>query len=209
MSIGGKSQIAENKTSSNSINKVNYSNTTTTNPYITSKTTNEGTTTEFSQGSGADTFNKFYNQYIGNVLNDLMNPNVDSARNQALVNSYANNLNKLSNINTENTINNLANRGLIRSSVANDMYKKQAETNADNIADYQASLMADNQNNATNLFNTLMNAYLQGWNIVSGNQALSLDTSRGNATTTQQSSGKSTEQKHQTGAYWGQAQNGW
>lgn len=209
MSIGGKSQLEKSKSSSSSINKVKYGNTTTENPYITSTTTNKGTKTQFAQGSGADTFNQFYNQYIGNVLNDLVNPNVNSARNQALINSYANNLNKLTTNNTEGIINNLGNRGLIRSSVANDMYKNLSKANADNLADFSASVSADNQNNATNLFNTLMNAYLQGWNIVSGNQAQSLDTSQGNATRTGSQSGKTTTQKHQTGAYWGQAQQGW
>lgn len=208
MSFGGQSSIDKSKSASSSTNKVKYSNTTTSNPYITSTTTNKGTKTQFAKGSGADTFNQFYNQYIGNVLNDLVNPNVNSARNQALINSYANNLNKLTTNNTEGIINNLGNRGLIRSSVANDMYKNLSKANADNLADFSASVTADNQNNATNLFNTLMNAYLQGWNIVSGNQAQSLDTSQGNATRTGYNTGKSTSQHHETSAYWGIPKNG-
>lgn len=207
MSFGGQSSIDKSKTKTSGLSKNKYSKTSTTNPYITSTTTNKGTNTSFAEGSGADTFNKFYNQYIGDVLNDMINPSVNNARNQALINSYSNNLNKLTDINTEKTINNLANRGLIRSSVANDLYKKQAETNANNLADYNASLIADSQNNATNLFNNLMNAYLQGWNIVSGNQAQSLDTSQGNATSTNQQTSKYTGQHHETSAYWGTPKN--
>lgn len=182
--MGGGGSASLSKTNTNSTTKRKYSNTSTTNPYVTSRTTNKGTVTNFAQGSGADTFNQFYNSYIGNVLNDLVNPSIDSTRNQALVNSYANNLNKLSNYNLENTINNLSNRGLIRSSVANDMYNKMNKENANNIADYQASIIGNNQNDATNLFNTLMNAYLQNWNIINGNQAQSLQTSTGNSTQT-------------------------
>lgn len=182
----GTASVSQSNTSSST--KRTYGNTSTTNPYVTSKTTNKGTTTNFAEGSGADTFNKFYNENISNVLNSLLNPSISDSRNQALVNSYANNLNKITADNTEGVVNNLANRGLIRSSVANDMYKNIAKQNTDNLADYQASLMADSQNNSTNLFNTLMNAYLQGWNIVKGNQAQSLDTSSGNATTTGKSS---------------------
>lgn len=209
MSFGGKSQLEKSKTSLNSTNKTKYGNTSTTNPYVTSKTTNKGTETSFAQGSGADTFNQFYNNYIGTLLKDLVNPNTNNVRNQALTNAYANNINKMSANNLESTINNLGNRGLIRSSVANDMYNKLNKENANNIADYNASVIADSQNNTNNLFNSLMNAYLQGWNIVSGNQAQSLDTSQGNATHTGTQTGKTTTQKHQTGAYWGVPQNGW
>lgn len=208
MSFGGQSSIDKNKSKTSSISKTKYGNTSTTNPYITSKTTNKGTETSFAQGSGADTFNQFYNNYIGTLLNDLVNPNANNVRNQAMSNAYANNLNKMSANNLESTINNLGNRGLIRSSVANDMYNKLNKENANNIADYNASIMADNQNNSSNLFNTLMNAYLQGWNIVSGNQAQSLDTSRGNATHTGQQVNKETKQHHETSAYWGAPKNG-
>lgn len=202
---GGKSSttgsISNSKT--NTSMKKTYGNTSTSNPYVTSNTTNKGTVTDFTKGSGADTFNQFYNNYIGNVLNDLVNPSIDSTRNQALVNSYANNLNKLSNYNLENTINNLSNRGLIRSSVANDMYNKMNKENADNIADYQASVIGNNQNDATNLFNTLMNAYLQNWNIISGNQAQSLQTSAGNATQTGSSSTTNKSISHTGSGGWG------
>ena len=182
-SASQEASVNKSTTKQSSTTNRKLGNTSTTNPYITSTTTNKGTNSQFAQGSGADTFNQFYNNYIGTLLNDLVNPNANNVRNQAMSNAYANNLNKMSANNLESTINNLGNRGLIRSSVANDMYNKLQKTNADNIADYNASIMADNQNNSSNLFNTLMNAYLQGWNIVSGNQAQSLDTSNANATT--------------------------
>lgn len=182
---------SSSKSKSNTTSKSTYGNTTTSNPYITSTTNNGGTTSKFTQGSGAETFNNFYNSKIGQILNNLLNPSTETAQNQALSNAYIKNLNEQTIKNTENMVNNLSNRGLIRSSVANDMYNNLAKTNANNLADYNASLIANNQDNSTNLFNTLMNAYLQGWNVVNGNQAQSLQTSSGNATNTGTSKGTS------------------
>lgn len=51
----------------------------------------------------------------------------------------------------------------------------------ESISNYSADLLMNSQSNAGNMINLLMNAYLQGHNAVNGNQALSLQTSSGNA----------------------------
>ena len=83
-----------------------------------------------------------------------------------------------------NIINPLTQRNMIRSSAAANMYSNLAEAMNDSISDYSAELLANSQRNTGDMINLLMNAYLQGHNAVNGNQALSLQTSAGNATTT-------------------------
>ena len=51
----------------------------------------------------------------------------------------------------------------------------------DAISDYATSLLTSSQNDTANMINTLMNLAFQGYNVVSGNQAQSLNTSSGNA----------------------------
>ena len=67
---------------------------------------------------------------------------------------------------------------------ATNMYNNLAKSINDSISDYSAELLANSQKNTGDMINLLMNAYLQGHNAVNGNQALSLQTSSGNATTT-------------------------
>ena len=79
---------------------------------------------------------------------------------------------------------------MIRSSQATNMYNNLAEAMNDSISDYSAQLLANSQKNTGDMINLLMNAYLQGHNAVNGNQALSLQTSSGNATTTGEGTSK-------------------
>ena len=51
------------KKSKKTTSKTVYGNTTTTNPFVTSQTTNKGTTSTFNPGTAFDTVNKF-NAYV-------------------------------------------------------------------------------------------------------------------------------------------------
>lgn len=87
-----------------------------------------------------------------------------------------------------NILNPLAQNNMIRSSQATNMYNNLSNQ----AADYANSLIANSQQDTGNIINNLMNYALQGWNVLNGNQALSLNTSQGNATTNQNKTGSST-----------------
>ena len=168
---------------SNSRRTNTYGSTTTKNPYLISHTDNSGTTTEFQPGSGLEQVNNFVNDNLTNLLNEYINPSYDSKTNQAKMDIYQKNLNKLTNQTLENNIiNPLAKRNMIRSSQATQLYNNLANQVADKTSDFSAELLANSQNDTANIINNLMNYYLQGFNAVNGNQALSLNTSQGNAT---------------------------
>lgn len=171
-----------------------YGNTTTSNPYVTSNTNNKGTTTKFKNGTAFDTIYQNVNQNIGNLLNEYLNPTLNSTTNQAKLKSFENTLNNQMYSNMENNIvNPLTQRNMIRSSQATDLYNNASKNMASEIANYTNNLLANSQSETANLINNLLNAYMQGYNIVSNNQAQSLDTSQGNATTTQNTKNSTTE----------------
>ena len=169
---------------SNSSSKTTYSKTTTKNPFVTSVTDNNGTTTKLNNNTAYKSIYDYTNKNMDALLNEYRNPSLNSATNKALLNAYTTNLNKQSKQALENNIiNPLANRNMVRSSQATNMYNSLAEAMNDSISNYTADLLANSQANTGNMINLLMNAYLQGHNAVNGNQALSLQTSSGNATT--------------------------
>lgn len=160
-----------------------YGKTTTSNPYATATTTNKGTTTKLNEGTALNSVYNFVNNSMDNLLNEFLNPTLDSTTNKAKINEYTKNLNKETNkILENNIINPLSNRNMVRSSQATDMYNYLTKTNADSVASYLNELLADSQANTANVINTLLNAYLQGYNVASGTQSQSLMTSQGNAT---------------------------
>ena len=170
-----------------------YGNTTTKNPYVQSHTDNNGTTTSFIPGTALDTIYKFVNKNVGNLLDEYLNPNINSVTNQAKLNSFTNTLNSSTYDNLENgIINPLSNRRMVRSSQATDMYKNLENQNVNSISNYLNNLIAESQNNTASMLNTLLSAYLGGEGITKDNQKQSLSTSSGNATHTQSS--KSTSQ---------------
>lgn len=182
------------KSKSSSSSSTTYKKTTTTNPYVTSVTDNNGTTTTLNDGTAYKSIYDYTNKNMDELLEEYRNPTLDSPTNQALLKSYTDNLNKQSLKALENNIiNPLTQRNMVRSSVATNMYNNLSQLMNDSISDYSAYLLANTQNNVGNMINLLMNAYLQGHNAVNGNQALSLQTSTGNATTSSssQSSGMS------------------
>lgn len=169
----------------NSASNTVYTQTTTKNPYVKSTTNNFGTTTTLNDGTAYKSIYDYTNKNIDELLEEYRHPTINTPTNQALLQNYTNQLNKQSKEALENNvINPLANRNMIRSSQATDMYNHLADSMNESIADYTAELLANSQNNAGNMINLLMNAYLQGHNAVNGNQALSLQTSAGNASTT-------------------------
>ncbi len=180
------------KSKSNSSSTTYYNKTTTKNPYVTSVTDNNGTTTTLNDGTAYKSIYDYTNANIEDLLNEYRNPTLDSQTNQSLLNAYTKNLNEKSKLAFENNIiNPLANRNMLRSSQATNMYNNLSEAMNDSVSDYITNLLANSQTNTGNMINLLLNAYLQGQNMVSGNQAQSLQTSAGNATTNSSSSSKS------------------
>lgn len=175
--MGGSS-----KNSSSNNYKTNYLGTSTTkNPYVTSTTNNNGTTSSFKPNTAMETIYNSVNQNIGNLLNEYINPTLESNTNKALLNNFANVMQSQSKQNLENNIiNPLTQRNMIRSSQATDLYKKEAENTNSNIANFANNLLANSQANTADMITNLLNAYLQGYNIVSDNQAQSLATSKAN-----------------------------
>ena len=152
---------------------------------MVSQTTNKGTTTNWAPGSALETVSNFTNSNISNLLNQYLNPSLNSATNQAKMNAF----NKQQQANLQNNIlNPLAQNNMIRSSQATNMYNNLSNQ----AADYANSLIANSQQDTGNIINNLMNYALQGWNVLNGNQALSLNTSQGNATTNQNKTGSAT-----------------
>jgi len=177
------------KKSSKTSTKTVYGNTTTTNPYVTSQTNNNGTVTVFNPDTAFGKVNDFVNKNIDSLLDEYLNPTLNSTTNQAKMNSYINALNSESAKAMENNIiNPLSNRNMVRSSQATDLYNNLAKTNASQIAGYANELLAESQKNTADVLTNLMLQYLNGYGVISDNQNQSLATSQGNASTAQNSS---------------------
>lgn len=178
----------------NSTQNTTLGNTTTSNPYVTSTTNNAGTTTNFQNGTALKTIYDNVNQNIGNLLNEYLNPTLNSTTNQAKLKSFQTNLNNQMYANMENNIiNPLTKRNMIRSSQATDMYNNASKQATNEMANYVNNLLADSQDNTANMINNLLNAYMQGYNVISNNQAQSLNTSKSNASKQTSSTQKNTD----------------
>ena len=176
--------------SSKSSSSTTYKNTTTTNPYVTSQTTDKGTSTTLQPNTALSSVYGFTNANIDNLLNQYLNPSIENPTSQAQLDAYRKTLAQETRKSLENNIiSPLADRNMIRSSQATDLYNNLANQQNEAISDYTTSLLANNQTNTANIINNLMNLAFQGYNVVSGNQAQSLNTSTGNADKT--STGKS------------------
>ena len=187
--MGGGSS---SKSKSNSSSSTTYKTTTTSNPYVTSTTNDQGTTTTLKPNTALSKVYDYTNANIDDLLNQYLNPSLDNPTSQAQLSAYRQTLNDETRKNLENNvIAPLAQRNMIRSSQATDMYNQLAKQQNDAISDYTTSLLANNQENTANIINNLMNLAFQGYNVVSGNQAQSLNTSSGNANKNTNSSGSS------------------
>ena len=162
-----------------------YGNTTTSNPYATASTNNSGTTISFVPGSALETIYNTVNKNMNSLLNDYLNPNLNSTTNQAKLNSFVNTLNNTTATNLENNIiNPLSNRNMVRSSQATDLYKNLATSNTNATADFVNELLASSQDNSAKMISNLLSAYMKGYDVISDMQKQSLNTSKGNSTTT-------------------------
>lgn len=169
-----------------------YGNTTTNNPYASATTNNWGTTANFQPGTALDSIYNFVNKNMDSLLDEYLNPNLNSTTNQAKLNAYTNKLNSETYKNLENNIiNPLSNRNMVRSSQATDLYKNLSDQNASSLSSYINDLLADSQENTASMMNNLLAAYMQGYNVISDMQNQSLQTSAGNGTTTTNSSSNS------------------
>ena len=169
-----------------------YGNTTTNNPYASATTNNSGTTANFQPGTALDSIYNFVNKNMDSLLDEYLNPNLNSTTNQAKLNAYTNKLNSETYKNLENNIiNPLSNRIMVRSSQATDLYKNLSDQNASSLSSYINDLLADSQENTASMMNNLLAAYMQGYNVISDMQNQSLQTSAGNGTTTTNSSSSS------------------
>ncbi len=167
-----------------------YGNTTTSNPYATATTTNGGTTAAFQPGTALDSVYNFVNKNMGSLLDEYLNPSLNSTTNQAKLNAYTSALSTESLKNLENNIiNPLSERNMVRSSQATDLYKNLSESNTNALSSYINELLSGSQENSAAMINNLLSAYMQGYNVISDMQSQSLQTSAGNATTTTKGSG--------------------
>ena len=169
-----------------------YGNTTTNNPYASATTNNSGTTANFQPGTALDSIYNFVNKNMDSLLDEYLNPNLNSTTIHAKLNAYTNKLNCETYKNLENNIiNPLSNRNMVRSSQATDLYKNLSDQNASSLSSYINDLLADSQENTASMMNNLLAAYMQGYNVISDMQNQSLQTSAGNGTTTTNSSSSS------------------
>lgn len=172
------------KQSQNTTKTTTYGNTTTSNPYAVAATNNNGTAAAFQQGNALDLVYNFVNKNINSVLDEYLNPTLNSATNRAKLNSFANTLNSEAYKTMENNIiNPLSERNMIRSSQATDLYKNLSDTTTNSLASYANDLLAASQENTASVLNNLLAAYMQGYNVISDMQNQSLATSKGNAQT--------------------------
>ena len=74
MAYAGKEFNMGGSSKTSSTQNTTLGNTTTANPYVTSNTNNNGTTTNFQNGTALKTIYDNVNQNIGNLLNEYLNP---------------------------------------------------------------------------------------------------------------------------------------
>ena len=150
--------------------KSKFQSTTSSSPYATATSTENGTNVtlnDFYTG-----LNKKVEDTIPGLIDTLLNPSLDNATTKARSNLFYRQFNKDSNLAFENNlINPLANRNMLRSSAATNMYNQFAKDQNETIADFNDQLISNNISDTQDLISTLMNIYLTGSNLA--NQAVS------------------------------------
>lgn len=177
--MGGSS-----KSSSSSTSSTKMSNTSLSNPFYETTTNSKGeTVSNFKKGTAGETAYNFVNDNISNLLNEYLNPTLDSTTNQAKLKSF----NKQQSSNLQNNIiNPLARNNMIRSSQATNMYNNLSNQSAD----YANELLANSQNDSWNVINNLLTLYSNAYNGIQNEEAQSINASLGTGTTTSSSSSK-------------------
>ena len=180
----------DSNTNSTSTTTPTHAATSQSNPYYQTRTDKNGNlTTTFANGSAAQQAYDYVNANAGRLLNDYLNPSLDSAENKAMMNAYTKALNE----NTTNTLYNniispLANNNMLRSSQALNMYNNLSNQVNDSISDYANELIANSKANSWDTINNLMNLYTSGYQGIANETNNALQASVGNKTTTKSSS---------------------
>lgn len=177
-----------NSTKTTSKTQTTYGNTTTSNPYATATTTNKGTTAAFQPNTALESVYNFVNGNIDSLLNDYLTPNLNSVTNQAKLNSFTNALSSSARKSLENNIiNPLSSRNMLRSSQAADLYKNLSNQQTASLENYITELLTSAQNESASMINNLLQAYMNGYDVISDMSDKSLRTSAGNAAKTSES----------------------
>ena len=114
-----------------------YGDTTTSNPYAYSKTDNNGTISGFQDNTALQSVYNFVNNNINSLLNEYLQPNLNSVTNKAKMRAFADSLSSQSRTNLENNIiNPLSQRNMIRSSQAQDLYRNLEDKNLSSLTSY-------------------------------------------------------------------------
>ncbi len=173
------------KKSQKTTSKTVYGNTTTTNPYVTATTNNNGTVANFQPGTAFEAIYNNVNRDMGNLLEEYLNPTLNSVTNRAKLNAFNDALAGSTRQNLENNIiNPLSNRNMLRSSQAADLYKNLSNQNNASLDSYISSLLSESQDNTARMMSNLLTMYMQGLGALNDVQNQSLQTSSGNATRT-------------------------
>lgn len=173
---------SKSNTSSTSSSTPTFIDTNTSNPYYQTTTDKNGNTTNnFVKGSAGETAYKFVNNNIGQLLDNYLNPSLDSTTNQAKLSAF--NKQQQSNL-QNNIINPLANNNMVRSSQATNMYNNLSNQSAD----YANQLLANTQTDTWNMINNLMDLYTTGYTGASNDISTALKAGVGNSSTTSSNS---------------------
>jgi len=154
------------------------------NPFYTTVTDRNGnTTTKFVSGTAGEQAYNYVNQNLSGLLQDYLNPNINSATNQAKLNQFK----KQQAANLQNNIiSPLANRNMIRSSQATNMYNNLSNQ----AADYTNNLIANSQQDTWNMINNLVNLYSQAYSGMANDASNTMNYSIGAGTTTTNTKGR-------------------
>lgn len=180
----------DSNTSSTTNTTPTFAATSQSNPYFQTKTDKNGNlTSNFKSGTAAQQAYDYVNANANRLLNDYMNPSLDSVENQAMMNAYTKELNKNASATLSNSIlNPLLNNNMVRSSQATNMYNNLSNQITDNIADYSNELLANSKANSWDMINNLMNLYTSGYQGIANETGNALQASVGNKSTSQSSS---------------------
>lgn len=173
----------ESNTTSTSSSKPVFSDTTLTNPYYKTTTDKKGNTVNsFVKGTAGEAAYNFVNQNAQRMLNDYLNPTLDSVTNRAKMNEF----NKAQQQNLQNNIlSPLANSNMVRSSQATNMYNNLSNQSAN----YANNLLANSQADSWALINNLMDLYTSAYTGASNDVSTALKAAVGNTSTTQSTAG--------------------
>lgn len=173
---------SSSNTSSSSSSTPTFANLNMTNPYYTTKVDKKGNVTnDFVKGSAGETAYNFVNDNISGLLDSYLKPSLDSVQNRARLAAF--NKQQQSNL-QNNIINPLADRNMIRSSQATNMYNNLSNQ----AADYANNLLASSQDDSWNMINNLMNLYATGYTGANSDESTALKAAVGNKSTTNSSS---------------------